>query len=147
MEYSNKFSERITNIFQLKLLRMREYSKKGWAKPAVNVINIFTYKFFIRTSISEAFSSYMHIEKAAETKFFSYGIFQFRILPFRLFYIENKNFFPSQKTSLNLKHFSPRGKAYLFDKKGWISLICFVISSHTKMLKLDFSSNDHKRKG
>jgi hypothetical protein len=146
MEYSNKFSERITNIFQLKLLRMREYSKKGWAKPAVNVINIFTYKFFIRTSISEAFSSYMHIEKLLKRSFFPLEFFSSEFY-LRLFYIENKNFFPSQKTSLNLKHFSPRGKAYLFDKKGWISLICFVISSHTKMLKLDFSSNDHKRKG
>ena len=67
---------------------MREYTKKGWAKPAVNVINIFTYEFFIWTSISEAFSSYMHIEKAAETKFFSYGIFQFRILPKTFLYRE-----------------------------------------------------------
>jgi hypothetical protein len=88
----------------------------------------------------------MHIEKLLKRSFFPLEFFSSEFY-LRLFYIENKNFFPSQKTSLNLKNFSPRGKAYLFDKKGWISLICFVISSHTKMLKLDFSSNDHKRKG
>jgi hypothetical protein len=45
----------------------------------------------------------MYIEKAAETKFFSYGIFLFRILPKTFLYREKKLFFPSQKTLLDTK--------------------------------------------
>jgi hypothetical protein len=54
-------------------------------------------------SVSKAYSSNMYIEKAAETKFFSYGIFLFRILPKTFLYREKKLFFPSQKTSLDTK--------------------------------------------